>query len=670
MKKEEDEFVTKNVNTQSLSGESSIPPISTLANRSNYAGVNKQNSSSTPSLGSNSDSEGRPKWHKGVVLIGWVHSNGKTGNSRRLLQQRMLQEDVVEFKPVFKSKGGKLASTFAEYAKEMTADTQTQTKPIYSGNSDKYGNISNNSNDINSTSASKNESINSNNNSNNNNNNVDVDVDDDVEIVIATLTGDTDQAMIDFMTRHKDEHDISFIEPDFIFYKEQIKDIFFPQQWHLNACTNEKECASGMYDIDALSAWGVQTGASSPVVVAVLDSGIDYNHVDIKPLMWSNPKEIPGNGIDDDGNGLVDDVYGYNFADNNGEVMDDDSDGHGTHVSSIALAMCGGSDGLACGVSWGGKIMALKCLGSDGGGRLSAFVSGIKYASDNGAKVLVNSYASPSYSSAFHTVLIYASSSVFVVAAGNSGNNIDTTPNYPAAYDPYFSNVIAVASHGPTGLISNFSNYGKNSVSVAAPGEKIIAAALKGEVRTLSGTSMACPIVAGISVLLQTEHPHATAGQVVGAIKRSARSSGFSIGPEKVTDGPVNAKASIDQLWKDTLISPTPKEHSITSNNPLNLQIYINAIEKKHGVYEDKILFVYYIRENGVNVRREEGLGVKVTVTGDDTGSHLDNKTPVNVDYTSGVISRLPSAERYSDYAVTITISFLINMLVILAGVY
>ncbi len=236
----------------------------------------------------------------------------------------------------------------------------------------------------------------------------------------------------------------------------------YPQQW-------------AMDKISAPDAWNVATGSNS-VVVAVVDTGVDYNHEDLIPNMWVNPYEIPGNGIDDDNNGYVDDVYGVDVVNGDGDPMDDN--GHGTHVAGIIGAVGNNGTGIA-GVNWNVKIMAVKALGAGGVGDIASVIDALNYVLEMKRKgvniVVVNaSYGCEGCQPAPDRDIIAALGAegvIFVTAAGNSGSDNDTVPTYPASYD--LDNIIAVAAVDSNDNLAPFSNYGATSVDIAAPGVNI-----------------------------------------------------------------------------------------------------------------------------------------------------------------------------------------------------
>ena len=260
-------------------------------------------------------------------------------------------------------------------------------------------------------------------------------------------------------------------------------------------------------DIDALEAWDIQTG-SDDVVVAVIDTGIDLDHVDLASNIWVNTDEIDDNGIDDDNNGYVDDVYGWDFYGNNNDP-DDKGTTHGTHVAGTIGAI-GNNDIGVVGVNHNVQLMALRFLGPNGGTTAGA-IEAIQYATNNGAHLSNNSWGGGGPSAPLYNAIKEADS-LFVAAAGNASNNNDTNPFYPASYE--LENIIAVASTDRDDDISSFSNYGKDAVDLGAPGSSIYSTIPNDNYITYSGTSMASPHVAGVAALVLAEDPDLTYAEV------------------------------------------------------------------------------------------------------------------------------------------------------------
>ena len=262
----------------------------------------------------------------------------------------------------------------------------------------------------------------------------------------------------------------------------------------------------GMEDLNAPTAWATKTDAS-PIIVAVVDTGVDYNHVDLAPNMWKNNGEIPNDRIDNDGNGYVDDVYGYDFIANDSNPIDDHS--HGSHCSGTIGALGNGPQGSngnrgVAGVCWKVRIMAIRILGAQRGSYDPA--EHVKYAVDNGAKVLSNSWTSfTSYSDSLKRAIDYARDNnvIYVAAAANENKNNDARPHYPSSYPN--ANVIAVGAMTQTQQRASFSNWGKTSVDLFAPGTNIWSTTPNNMLQSMSGTSMACPHVAGATALVWSQ---------------------------------------------------------------------------------------------------------------------------------------------------------------------
>jgi subtilisin len=256
------------------------------------------------------------------------------------------------------------------------------------------------------------------------------------------------------------------------------------------------------------------------VVVAVLDTGVDYNHQDLKNNIWTNSKEIGGNGIDDDGDGYVDDVYGWNFADNDNNTID--TYGHGTHVAGT-IAGENNNFGVT-GVAYDAKIMPVKVLGNDGSGSYSAIAQGIRYAVDRGANVINLSLGGDYPNSTLESAIEYADSKnvTVVMAAGNNG---DLAPAYPARYANKHG--IAVGAVDRNKNMASYSDRaGSDTISyVTAPGSSIYSTVPGDKYATYSGTSMASPHVAGVVGLMLSANPNLTSAQIRQMITETAGNS-------------------------------------------------------------------------------------------------------------------------------------------------
>ena len=312
---------------------------------------------------------------------------------------------------------------------------------------------------------------------------------------------------------------VSYVEPDFAIAPTiASNDPSRGQLWGLDNTGQSGGVVDA--DIDAPEAWNTTTGSRS-VVVAVIDTGMDYNHPDLAANTWRNPGEVAGDGIDNDRNGFVDDVTGWDFANNDADPMDDN--GHGSHVSGSIGAV--GNNGIGVvGVNWQVSIMPLKFLDASGSGSTSAAVAAINYATrmrrDFGINVVAtnNSWGGGGLSTALRDAIDSGAGAgiLFVAAAGNESNNNDATPSYPANHPG--TSVISVAATDRSNRLATFSNYGATSVDLAAPGVAILSTTPNNSYASYSGTSMATPFVTGTVALLAAANPQATAAQIRTAI--------------------------------------------------------------------------------------------------------------------------------------------------------
>ena len=326
--------------------------------------------------------------------------------------------------------------------------------------------------------------------------------------------------------------DVVYAEPDYRVSLQRVpNDPNFNRLWGMNNVGQTGGLVDA--DIDAAEAWdkvygsGEIVASATPVIVAVIDTGVDYTHPDLASNMWTNLGEIPGNGRDDDQNGYVDDIHGYDFVNRDGDPMDDHF--HGTHVAGTIGAIGDNGIGVA-GVSWSVQIMALKFLSADGGGYTSDAIAALNYAVRNGAKVSNNSWGGGESSQALFEAIRAAGEQnhIFVAAAGNESNDNDRFAAYPASYN--LPNIISVAALDHQDQLAYFSNFGTRSVDVGAPGVNIYSTfptrmtdAMRYEgfqthYETISGTSMATPHVAGLVSLVFEQHPDWSYEQVTTQI--------------------------------------------------------------------------------------------------------------------------------------------------------
>jgi subtilisin family serine protease len=301
----------------------------------------------------------------------------------------------------------------------------------------------------------------------------------------------------------------------------------------------------GGYGSRASEAWSAGHTGSASVYVGVIDEGIQYSHPDLSGNV-GNPKEV-ADGRDNDGNGYVDDVNGWDFVRNDNTVYDGgtggNADDHGTHVSGTIDGKGGNGIGVA-GTNWSAKLISGKFLGRNGGTTANA-VRAVDYFSGLKARgvpivALNNSWGGGGYSQALYDAIRRANSAdiLFVAAAGNSGTNNDTTASYPSNYD--LPNVIAVAAIDKTGALASFSQYGARTVDLGAPGVGVWSTTAFNTYSSYSGTSMATPHVTGAAALYKSTHPTATAAQIKSAILSSVTPTASLTG-RTVTGGRLNA---------------------------------------------------------------------------------------------------------------------------------
>jgi serine protease len=323
------------------------------------------------------------------------------------------------------------------------------------------------------------------------------------------------------IARYKGYANVLYAEPNFIVRTAQHvqltpNDPNFTQLWGLH--NTGQTGGTPDADIDAPEAWDITTGSSS-VVVFVIDTGVDYNHPDLNANLWRNPGEIPSNGIDDDGNGYVDDVYGIDTYYNDTDPFD--GDGHGTHVSGTIGAIGNNNVGVV-GVNWSVKIGHCKFLSDFGSGSTAGAISCLQYIlnlkqTGNPANDIIatnNSWGGGGFSQALYDAIKAHMNAgiLFIAAAGNAGANNDTALFLPASY--YLPNMIAVAASNHTDAKAGFSNYGRRTVHVGAPGQGILSTTPGNTYSTFSGTSMATPHVTGLAALIKAQLPSFTWYQI------------------------------------------------------------------------------------------------------------------------------------------------------------
>ncbi|MGI9013124.1 MAG: S8 family peptidase [Phycisphaerales bacterium] len=371
---------------------------------------------------------------------------------------------------------------------------------------------------------------------------------------------------------------VDYVEPDYITRLAATpNDTFFSSQYGLHNFGQNINGQNGIADadIDAPEAWDDETGDAS-VVVAILDTGILYTHPDLNDNIWANPGEVI-NGIDDDGNGFVDDIRGWDF--HSGDNNPTDTSGHGTHTAGTVGAEGNNGQGVA-GVMWDCQLMPVRILGSSGG-TLSAAIAGIEYATDMGVPISNNSWTIFGFSNALANACFNARNAghLMVCAAGNNGSNNDSSPFYPASFG--YDNIISVAASDNRDNRPSFSNYGPVTVDLGAPGVDVASTWTGNNYVYSSGTSMASPHVAGAAGILKSAQPSLTYLQIRSAILDNVRPVA-SLSGLTVTGGVLNLNDALDSLggsqsFDAPLVSFNITRGSLIAGNVNSIQHSDNA---------------------------------------------------------------------------------------------
>lgn len=368
----------------------------------------------------------------------------------------------------------------------------------------------------------------------------------------------------------KDSGQVEYAEPNYVRKKASMTDPLYGLQWGLRNTGQSIDSNPGTagFDMGAEYAWS-QTKGNTSVIVGVIDTGIDINHPELKGQIWKNPGEIPGDGIDNDNDGYIDDVYGWDFANDDNTVFDSaDYDDHGTHVAGI-IAAKNDSFGVV-GVAPNVKIMPLKFLTADGG-TIADEIEALSYAKAKGVKIINMSLGGYGFSQAEYDA-IKNMDALIVAASGNEGaNNDDSDPSYPASYD--LPNIISVAAMDNNGQIPYWSNYGATTVDLAAPGVDIVST-IPGDngnyafaYTYFSGTSMAAPFVTGTAALLLSKYTSFSPLTIKDCILDTTNYLPFSAGKVH-TMGMLHAGRAV---YMDTTIPTVPKVNKVTEqSNKIN----------------------------------------------------------------------------------------------------
>jgi subtilisin family serine protease len=399
--------------------------------------------------------------------------------------------------------------------------------------------------------------------------------------LIKLPTGMSNQKALEWFSR---QPGVVFAEPNYHVTASAVSnDTYYTngQLWGMEGSDSPTSVGpvgtTNIYGINAEAAWNDGQTGSKSIFVGIVDTGVQVTHPDLVDNIWINPYDAV-DGIDNDGNGYVDDIHGWDFENNDNSVYDSADDDHGTHVAGTIGGKGGNGAGVA-GVNWNVTMISAKFLGTNGGTTADA-VRAIDYFTDlktrHGMDVVAtnNSWGGGGYSAALHSAIIRAAKAdiLTIIAAGNSANNNDSIASYPSNTSTLvgsttttaasYEGVIAVASLDSSGAMSSFSSYGKNTVDIAAPGAGIMSSVPSNTYAAYSGTSMATPHVTGSVALLASKYPNATASQIRTAILATAIPT-TSVTGKVLTDGRLNVQAALNYSGFNT----TPSTPSLSIAN-------------------------------------------------------------------------------------------------------
>jgi subtilisin family serine protease len=463
----------------------------------------------------------------------------------------------------------------------------------------------------------------------------------------------------DAIVRYMQDPNVEYAEPNYLRHADSVQpsafipdDPYFGEEWGF---WNTGAFVGGTpgADVKAPDAWSLTAG-SSDVVIALLDTGIDYNHPDLRDNIWSNPGEVCNDGIDNDGNGFIDDCRGWNFAADTNDPLDDD--GHGTLVAGIIGARGNDNAGMA-GMMWHVRLMPLKILNAQGEGSVADEAAAIDYAvmmkktKGINIKAMNASFGGSGFSNTENTAISAANDEgILMTAAAGNGNKFgiglddDSTPEYPASYG--LPNIIAVAATDPNDSLASFSNFGVNSVDVAAPGVFILSALSSAEgivpctaevhpgFDICSGTSFSVPFVTGLTGLISTSYPYFSADQVKGTILRYVDVLP-SLEGKILTGGRINAFKAVSSL-----LTPTDLAASAVTTTSVTLTWTDNATG-----------------EDGYTVERSTAGGAFTGIAslGADSTSYTDATVSGNTTYTYRVtaFNTIPATSVSAETSVT-----------------
>lgn len=324
-----------------------------------------------------------------------------------------------------------------------------------------------------------------------------------------------------------------------------------PALWGLNNKDNPGA------DISALKAWDITTGSHKGPLIAVIDSGADYNHPDLRANIARNEGEIPNDGIDNDGNGVVDDYFGFNAVDNNGDPLD--RRGHGSHCTGTIAAVGNNGQGVV-GVNWKARILPVKIFDDRGMTNVAAILRGIAYAKSRGAFITSNSWGGANFNQSIYDAFA-STPGLHVCASGNSAKDTATIGSFPSNFD--LPNLVSVGATNREDAPAVFSNFGRTTVDLFAPGRDVLSTIPGGKYGLKSGTSMACPHVTGTAALIATAFPTLDPEQIKDRLLFSTDPLA-SVAQKSISGGRLNAARA---LSKDDVSPASPNDFWVTEKN-------------------------------------------------------------------------------------------------------
>jgi len=369
---------------------------------------------------------------------------------------------------------------------------------------------------------------------------------------------------------------VEYAEPNFLLSLQVDADdpkVVDGSTWGLYGSASSPSSSAGA---NAVGAWSSGYTGNSAVYLAVIDSGIDVSHPDLSANIWTNAGEIAGNGIDDDGNGYVDDVNGFDFINSDGSVYDAGEHPHGTHVAGIIGAQGNNAEGVS-GVNWNVKLISAKMMNSDGQSNVANAINAIDYITElrtqKGLDIIAsnNSWGGTAYSRALEDAIKRGGDAgiIFVAAAGNDATNLDSTAQYPAAYDctttyRLFDCVVSVAALNEDGTLASYSNFSSTKVDLAAPGTNVMSTLPGGEYGLLSGTSMAAPFVTG-SIALCVGAYRGTSAEIAISKLKSTVVADANLSGKVATGGRLNISSHVSSCASDATAFSGNLSEALTS---------------------------------------------------------------------------------------------------------